>query len=390
MPEIRSNVICRECGTPIPHPTRYQKLCDECQQKAIHKDKKVERICIECGRQFIGGPSAKRCPDCKRERDRERARLHQQAKAAGHVRELGRTYICEACGKPYVLNSGMQKYCPDCMEEQRKKDTRAKVNEYMRANKGKYPQYPRMRVCVICGKILEPGTRGITCSPECAEKRALQQYDASKGNPDPDYYPTMGAGHPQKSRRQMTKPSASGATDQLVQPHKAVCCKLPTDEARSFADAALVNGMSISQLLQQLVHDYMADKDIAALAAAAEKLPKHAHRDVKKTCKKCGIEFMGDRNAKYCPACKIAVQRQQTLDYSRRMRPKTSRHVGEVYPCKRCGNDYVLETPSQQYCRKCAKIAYREYAANAYQNKRARKAQKKEATPEQAPQKTDQ
>jgi hypothetical protein len=284
----------------------------------------------------------------------------------------------------------MQKYCPDCMEEQRKKDVLAKVNDYMRANKGKYPKYPRMRVCVICGKILEPGTREITCSPECAEKRALQQYDASMGNPDPDYHPTKGAGHPQKSRRQMTELSTSGATDQLVQPHKAVCCKLPVDAARSFANAALVNGMSASQLLQQLVRDYMANKDIAALAAAAEKLPKHARRDVKKTCQKCGIEFMGDRIAKYCPACKIAVQRQQTLEYSRRMRPKASRHIGEVYPCKRCGNDYVLETPSQQYCRKCAKIAYREYAANAYQNKRAREAQKKEATPEQEPQKTDQ
>lgn len=315
MPEIRSNVICRECGTPIPHPTRYQKLCDECQQKAIHKDKKVERICIECGRQFIGGPSAKRCPDCKRERDRERARLHQQAKAAGHVRELGRTYICEACGKPYVLNSGMQKYCPDCMEEQRKKDTRAKVNEYMRANKGKYPKYPRMRVCVICGKILEPGTREITCSPECAEKRALQQYDASKGNPDPDYYPTMGAGHPQKSRRQMTEPSASGAAESLVQSHKTVGCKLPTDEARSFANAALVNGMSVSQLLQQLIRDYMADKNIAALTTVAEKLPRHAYQNIKRTCQKCGVEFIGAHNAKYCPTCKIAVQRQMGFGY---------------------------------------------------------------------------
>lgn len=70
-----------------------------------------DRVCRQCGAVFPGGPRAWYCPSCRRERQREASRRH---KANGTSRALGSTDLCMVCGKPYTVNSGQQKYCPDC------------------------------------------------------------------------------------------------------------------------------------------------------------------------------------------------------------------------------------------------------------------------------------
>ena len=76
------------------------------------------RTCIVCGATFIGGPSAKCCPDCRIERRRENDRRHKARKRAGKSIILGQTVgRCEKCGKEFVYTAGIQKYCPDCSKE---------------------------------------------------------------------------------------------------------------------------------------------------------------------------------------------------------------------------------------------------------------------------------
>lgn len=87
------------------------------------------RICIRCKRRFSGGPRAWYCPDCREERRRERDRkyTHRPSK-----RPLGSVDICANCGKKYVVNSGLQKYCPDCSPIKHKEIDNKQGTEYYR------------------------------------------------------------------------------------------------------------------------------------------------------------------------------------------------------------------------------------------------------------------
>ena len=39
--------------------------------------------------------------------------------------------ICEACGKPYIVQSGLQKYCPECAKTVVPETVREHKREYM-------------------------------------------------------------------------------------------------------------------------------------------------------------------------------------------------------------------------------------------------------------------
>ncbi len=77
-----------------------------------------DRICRTCGVSFRGGPRAWYCPDCRRERERERKKLYN---SSGFARHIGQIDICLNCGKEYTVDGGGQKYCPDCQAEMHKK-----------------------------------------------------------------------------------------------------------------------------------------------------------------------------------------------------------------------------------------------------------------------------
>ena len=109
------------------------------------------RICRMCGRTFSGGPRAWYCPECRIERNKATGRDH---KKHGTSRPLGSKDICLNCGKKYIVNGGLQKYCPDCREEMRKKvdneqgtayyykryDSKAKKEERSEKRREKYTQ----------------------------------------------------------------------------------------------------------------------------------------------------------------------------------------------------------------------------------------------------------
>ena len=65
------------------------------------------RVCKECSQTFSGGPRAWYCPECRVERQRRQVRYPSK-------RPIGSKDICQNCGKKYIVNSGLQKYCPDC------------------------------------------------------------------------------------------------------------------------------------------------------------------------------------------------------------------------------------------------------------------------------------
>lgn len=68
----------------------------------------------ECGVDFLGGPRAWYCPECRRDRQRRQSREGKRRKRAGEVRELGSEDMCEVCGGAYVVRGGNQRYCPNC------------------------------------------------------------------------------------------------------------------------------------------------------------------------------------------------------------------------------------------------------------------------------------
>lgn len=202
MSDIKANLKCRECGTPIPHPTAYQTLCDECAKRLKSAIALRPRVCVDCGVTFDGYPKSKRCPACRHERVLRLRAGYRAAERAGKQRKIGETYLCERCGNPYTLTGGLQRYCPDCKDEAALEANRAASREYMRAHRDeqKRSKYA-VRYCVICGREITANTSIITCSPECALERRRQRQRAADarrgvGRGSQDYIPTKARGTP--------------------------------------------------------------------------------------------------------------------------------------------------------------------------------------------------
>ena len=72
-----------------------------------------EKICINCGLPFKGGPRAYYCPGCRLERQRDQNRDFKLRKKKGEYRKLGSADKCERCGKDYVVEAGLQRFCKE-------------------------------------------------------------------------------------------------------------------------------------------------------------------------------------------------------------------------------------------------------------------------------------
>lgn len=79
------------------------------------------KTCIACGAGFSGGSTAKYCPVCRAERIRKKDAERYQRKKAGKTRKLGTVDKCVLCGKRYIVNSAVQKYCTACAEADSKR-----------------------------------------------------------------------------------------------------------------------------------------------------------------------------------------------------------------------------------------------------------------------------
>ena len=100
----------------------------------------------------------------------------QRRQKNGTTRKLGSTDICQSCGAPYTVVSGLQRYCPECAKIVVQDNIRNHKREYMwenRAEKGEQKKERRSmrRICVICGKAFDSKTCTNVCSPECKKIR---------------------------------------------------------------------------------------------------------------------------------------------------------------------------------------------------------------------------
>jgi hypothetical protein len=148
-------------------------LCDACRKKAKQESVVRTRTCVQCHAEFLGGPSARYCLQCRLERTRAKDRAF---KRNGAVRKLGNEYPCEKCGEPYVLNSGKQRYCLACSAEAIRENVLPKKRIYQKDYDPDHTKRKILksgtRLCAICGKPIPDGRTTNTCSPECSKEQA--------------------------------------------------------------------------------------------------------------------------------------------------------------------------------------------------------------------------
>lgn len=90
-----------------------------------------DRVCRTCGVSFRGGPRAWYCPDCRRERERERKKRYNRG---GFARHIGQKDICLNCGEEYTVEGGLQKYCPKCQPIMHKRLDNRQGTAYYHSN----------------------------------------------------------------------------------------------------------------------------------------------------------------------------------------------------------------------------------------------------------------
>lgn len=136
-----------------------------------------KRICKQCEQNFIGGPRAYYCPECRLERRKVQTKEHRERKAKGHARSLGSIDTCNRCGGKYLVNGPLQRFCPDCQKPHNLEYDRENGLKYYHDNKEDMnpTRYERRQIgsreCEWCGNEYKTNTRQLTCSQECKRKR---------------------------------------------------------------------------------------------------------------------------------------------------------------------------------------------------------------------------
>ena len=106
---LKKCIVCGKLFQGRPDQTK----CEDCI--AIARATTLRpRVCRQCGSTFDGGPRAWYCPTCRAERQRVRNAAQRKT---GARRPLGSIDKCVVCGKEYVVEAGLQKYCKDCAPE---------------------------------------------------------------------------------------------------------------------------------------------------------------------------------------------------------------------------------------------------------------------------------
>ncbi len=72
------------------------------------------------------------------------------------------------------------------------------------------------------------------------------------------------------------------------------------------------------------------------------------------TCVICGAQFVSSPRAKYCPACRDGVARERAKKYRQK---GPNRKIGSKDICEACGEEYIVTSGAQKYCKKCAEEA---------------------------------
>lgn len=184
---------CKKCGTDYWVKAGDSYLCPSCAEEARKNGVFVNRTCASCGITFLGYPRSKYCPDCRKEAQKAANKRYKEQKKAGKTRQIGSTDICQNCGKPYTVTSGLQRYCPDCSEYVVADNIRQHKKEYMEGNREYFNALHKKnrtgrRVCVICGKTFDSPTCTTVCSADCAAEqmrrnRVQAQVNAGRAKP---------------------------------------------------------------------------------------------------------------------------------------------------------------------------------------------------------------
>lgn len=99
--------------------------------------RQLQRVCKSCGIEFIGAPRSFYCPSCRLEQQKIYAARSRERARTGKSRKLGQEYFCEICGKPYILKSGLQKFCTQCVESQYRETARKLAKSRFEKNKSR-------------------------------------------------------------------------------------------------------------------------------------------------------------------------------------------------------------------------------------------------------------
>lgn len=174
--------ICKYCGATYDGDPGGS-CCPSCA--AAHRAVTLrERVCKTCGALFLGGPRAWYCPTCRAERRKEADR---RAKRNGAARPLGSTDLCEICGKPYTVNSGRQRYCPDCAPEAIRTVDNAQSRAWAAEHTTPEQRREARRAaaasipCAVCGRLFVPTSAALTCSEGCSRELAKQRAQTWEG-----------------------------------------------------------------------------------------------------------------------------------------------------------------------------------------------------------------
>ena len=159
------------------------------------------RVCKQCGAEFVGGPRAWYCPDCRYERQREQARRFREKKANGLVeRPLGSIDHCEVCGAEYVVQSARQRYCKKCAPERVREVDRQQgrgwlkraiekhgeqyhENNIAKKREAWHRENAKQTVCPMCGEVVPAGERKFCCDKcrNAAQRYACRKYSYKVG-----------------------------------------------------------------------------------------------------------------------------------------------------------------------------------------------------------------
>lgn len=108
---------------------------------------------------------------------------------------------------------------------------------------------------------------------------------------------------------------------------------------------------------------YCCDSCAAEGKRRHKKPPAHRRHDTQiyyqRPCQDCGLVVDMHIKSKRCPACQHAADLLHDAEHKRAKAAGHTRHLGDCYPCERCGDLYVLIGSQQRYCKSCASTATR-------------------------------
>lgn len=100
-----------------------------------------EFVCAMCNEHFLSvAHHAQYCENCRKIRQKQRIKEHQENARKGNAVMIGSTRNCATCGKPFRINSAAQLYCSDECKPKRTSSSAA-VCESRRKNSDTFTFY---------------------------------------------------------------------------------------------------------------------------------------------------------------------------------------------------------------------------------------------------------